>query len=347
MGGGARLAVAAVCLLLTATAAPGPASAAWGGFHRLVKGKVPEPVLTDGRRWAAYPVTGRRTRVVDDGSGTVYTVDTPSGCSLAAVGHGVLMWQCYEPRGAYPVLFDMRDRHLLPVAGIEAMFDDIDRQVREGSGPEQPAPPHDIWLQQVGQHWVGGLLYIDYGYHAETYRAFALNWRTGELRYDRPAKARAVPDFESPELGRPMCSPLRRVRDDTVEQRIFREYAYERPYGVRGGLTSLLLERCGRPTRVLARCGFQTGCTDTFQLGAGMVTWATHRRAFLYDLRRGLRLTFSQPGFRERGPEDTGNALRPQHTRRTVFVSVPIVGAPGPYIEVRWRLYSRRIPAAG
>jgi hypothetical protein len=344
--------VAAVCLLLTAAAAPGPASAARGGFHRLVRAKVPEPVLTDGRRWAAYPVPGRRTRVVDDGTGTSYNVDTPPGCGLAAVGRGVLMWQCYEPRGAYPVLFDMRDRRLLPVAGIEAMFDDIDRQVREGWGPEQPRPPHDIWLQHVGQHWVGGLLYIDFGYHAETYRAFALNWRTGELRYDRPAKARAVPDFESPELGRPLCSPLKRVLDDTVDQRIFREYAYERPYGVLGGLTStsLRLERCGRPGRVIARCGFHAGCAETFQLAARMVTWATLRRAFLYDLRRGHRVAFSQPAFRERGPEDLGSsALFPQHTRKTIFVSVPIEGSTpdGKYLQTRWRIYSRRIPAAG
>jgi hypothetical protein len=342
MGGvGARLAAAAICLLIAGAASPAVAAPVQGGFHRIVPVKAPSPVLTDGRRWAAYVVPGDATHVIDDRTGASYTTSTPAGdCGLAAVGHGVLMWRCYEAHGERPLLFDMVRRQALEVSGVDALLAELDRRSRDGpNGPQEPAP-YSIGVDHVGQHWVGGTFFIDYGYHAETYGVFALNWRTGELRFDRPASAHMWPDWDRAQLGQALCSPLRRTLDDTYDQRIFKEYDYERPYGVRGELTTLVLEHCGHPSKVLARCGFQTGCTSTFQLGAGMVTWAARRRAFLFLIGRKRRITFSQRGFRERGAEDYGDDLLPQHTRKSVFVSVPIAGTDG---RVRWRIYSRRL----
>ena len=342
MGAGARLAAAAVCLLMAVAASPAAAAPAEGGFHRIVPMRTPDPVLTDGRRWAAYIVAGHGTHVVDDRTGAAYEVKTPPGCELAAVGHGILMWQCYTRRGAYPVLFDMQQRRRLAVAGIGAMFDDFDR--RADNGPGQEPAPYNIEIYHVGRHWVGGSYLIDYGYHSEVFGLLALNWRTGERRYDRPANAHVWPDFDSPGFGQRLCSPLKRVLDDSYDQRIFQEYDYERPYGVRGDFTRIVLERCRHPARVIARCRAFTGCADTFQLGSGMVTWATRRKAFLYDIRHDRRVVFSQRAFEERGPEDLGDAvLLPQHTRTSIFVSVPIEGTTpdGEYLQTRWRIYRR------
>jgi hypothetical protein len=135
-----------------------------------------------------------------------------------------------------------------------------------------------------------------------------------------------------------MCSPLARTLDDTYDG-LFLPYDYERPFGVRAYLTKLFLERCGHATTVLARCGFQTGCATTFQLGARMVTWATGRKAFLYEIARKRRATFSQPGFHHRGGEAyLGYELLPRHTAQSVFVSVPVFGQ-----ELRWRIFRRGI----
>src|SRR3954470_8614789 len=102
MGVGARMAATVVCLLAAVAVSPAAAAPAKGGFHRLVRATSQDPVLTDGRRWAAYVVDGQGTRVLDSGTGTSGTVDTPEGCDLGAVGHGILMWECHESRGAYP-----------------------------------------------------------------------------------------------------------------------------------------------------------------------------------------------------------------------------------------------------
>jgi hypothetical protein len=330
MGAGARLAATAICLLIAGAASPAPATAARGGFKRLVRTRTSDPVLTDGRRWAAYAAPGHVTHVLDD-RGPAYEVKTPAGCGLAGVGHGILMWQCREARGHYPVLFDLVHRRRLPAAGIDGLFADFD--ARTFNGPHQTPSRYDIDFVNVGREWVGGPYAIETSHG--TFGVFALNWRTGERRYDRPRSASVWPNFDSPGFGQPLCSSLSRVIDQGYDQRIFLDFGYEGGYGVtiNGSLSKLLLERCGRQPMVLDRCPHQD--CDFWQLGAGIVTWQRGRWAFLYDIARRRRRVFSQRAFRA--------GVWPQHTRRSIFASVPIEVATRYSLVTRYRLYGRRL----
>jgi hypothetical protein len=327
MGGGARLAAVATCLLIAGAAPPARAAPAEGGFQRMASGRTSDPLVTDGTRWVAYRAGGL-THVIDDRTGVTYAVRTPPRCALADVGHGVLAWECPEARGAYPVLFDMVHRRRLAVAGIDGLFDDIEQ--RADNGPGETPDDYEISFYDVGRQWIGGdfLIYTSHG----TFGSFALNWHTGERRFNRPRRASVAPNFDSPALGQPLCSPLARSIDDDFPQRTYQPFDREGPYGLTftTSYSKLLLERCAHRARVLASCSAQSACLFP-QLGAGAVTWGTGPKALLYDVKRHRRYVFSQPGFNVARDE----GVWPQHTRRSIFVSVP--GGS------RWRLYRRRL----
>jgi hypothetical protein len=341
-GTGAKVAVA---VAIACAFAPGAAAAAWSaaeshGFKRLEAGDLKVPVITDGVRYAAYQRRQRgKTRILDTKRGTSYDARTPNrSCELTAVAAGLLLWRCEEARGSYPVLLDIKARRRLTVRGVDALFADVRRRAA-GS-------PYNIELYEVGRHWIGGSLGFFYGYHSDEYGTFYLNWRTGDRRYDQPDNPKQIANVDRPNLIQALCAPLHRVRDLSYDQPIYEPYAYAPPFGVRGGgLTRLFLERCGHSPRLLARCRAFNGCNDSFQLGAGLVSWTDYRTAYLYDIARRRRERFSTRAFRANGPESGDSVLDVSHTRNTIFVSVPIAGTTpdGMYIQVRWRLYARRL----
>ena len=107
---------------------------AWGraaaehGFRRLTRGTTPEPVLTDGLRWAAYRASARSTRVIDDRTRASYTAPTPPKCS---------------------------------VAGFDALESDFDAQT--AGSPTEEQGSYTLTFTNVGREWLGGMYDISRG----------------------------------------------------------------------------------------------------------------------------------------------------------------------------------------
>lgn len=165
----------------------------------------------------------------------------------------------------------------------------------------------------IGARW---MVLNHVGYHANV--ALFQDWRSGALRRQMPADF--YPDLDSPRLARRLCHPLRRGRLVNASGRL--AYQYERPYALREDRAGLLLDRCGRRRpRVLAPGG------TAGQLGAGVVTWTTHRsgrarhpeqttlHAFILGSGRHLTWRFSFPPARKLVSVDI------QHTGRAVYVN--------------------------
>jgi hypothetical protein len=329
-------------VLLAIACAITPAAAARGShaFKRLEPGDLRVPTVTDGSRYAAYQRRGGKTRVIDTRFGVAYDARPPTrSCELTALHSGVLLWQCYHGQGPnLPVLLDVKSRKRLAVRGVDGFVADVEDRA-DGA-------PYNIESYEVGRQWVGGSLGFFYGYHDEVYGTFYLNWHTGERRYDEPNDPKKIANPDRPGLVQELCAPLHRVRDFAYDDPIYEPFAYAPPYGARGrGLTRLLLERCGHSPRQIDRCEAFNGCNDSFQLGAGLVTWTDYRTAYVYDIERRRRQRFSMRAFRAAGPEESGDSvLSVSHTRNTIFVSVPILGSDRHgNIEARWRLYSRHL----
>jgi hypothetical protein len=168
-------------------------------------------------------------------------------------------------------------------------------------------------VSAIGARW---MLLNHVGYHINA--VFFEDWRSGRVRTQLPADS--YPDLDSSHLARRLCRPLH--LGQLVNDSGHLAYQYERPYALRQDPAGLLLDRCGRrKPRVLAPGG------TSGQLGAGIVTWATHRsgraqrpeRTTLHALilRSGRHLTwrFAFPPSRARMGVDI------QHTSRAVYVT--------------------------
>jgi hypothetical protein len=179
--------------------------------------------------------------------------------------------------------------------------------------PAAVGPGSFTTVPAIGARW---MVLNHVGYHLDA--VFFEDWRSGRVRTQLPADS--YPDLDSPRLARRLCRPLR--RGQLVNDFGQPAYQYERPYALREGRSGLLLDRCGRTTpRVLASGG------TSGQLGAGIVTWTTHRsggahgpeRTTLHALilKSGRHLTwrFAFP------PERARVSVAIEHTSRAVYVN--------------------------
>jgi hypothetical protein len=179
--------------------------------------------------------------------------------------------------------------------------------------PADAEPGSFTTVPAIGARW---MVLQRVAYHNDA--VFFEDWRTGQVRTQLPADS--YPDLDSPRLARRLCRPLR--RGQLVNSYLHPAYQYERPYALREDRTGLLLDRCGRTRpRVLASGG------TSGQLGAGIVTWTTHRsggahgpeRTTLHALilKSGRHLTwrFAFP------PDRARVSVYIEHTSRAVYVN--------------------------
>ncbi len=239
-------------------------------------------VETDGVRYAAYESDTQTTRVIDTQSRTSFDVGTPPGCAntnagaygLVSVGGGQLLWKCSDFTA---MLLDLETRSLhapAPIAG--------------------PSFLGYFEAARVGAYWVE-LWHEDS--IARRSLSYAANWRTGAMVWVPGSKTRAV-DLDSPDLTVRMCDPLRRsilesgLGGETPRQ--YDRYDYEPPYGMRMRDSNLVLERCGKRRKVLARGGL-----FDFQLAGGVATWTAGKFFNAYVPSTGARTSLRPTG---RGP---------------------------------------------
>src|ERR1700712_1789187 len=90
------------------------------------------PMVSDSVRYAAVPLGSGRVRVFDDRRGTSFDLEQPTGCAgdgqwpsgdVAAIGGGVLVWNCEGPNYGWdrPRLVSLRTR--TPVAAATGVLD--------------------------------------------------------------------------------------------------------------------------------------------------------------------------------------------------------------------------------
>jgi hypothetical protein len=192
---------------------------------------------------------------------------------------------------------------------------DLVRNTTQVLAPIPPDVESDSFttIPAIGARW---MLLNHVGYHINV--VFFEDWRSGRVRTQLPADT--YPDLDSPRLARRLCRPLRLGR--LVNAFGKRAYQYERPYALREEPAGLLLDRCGQRKPTVLASGGTSG-----QLGAGIVTWATHRsggahgseRTTLHALilKSGRHLTwrFAFP------PKRARVSVEIQHTSRAVYVS--------------------------
>lgn len=256
-----RIVLAFALAFALALCSPGVAGAA----------ELAGPVVSDGKRWAAWPTQAGRVTVYDDRDQRRRDLRVPE-CPLTAVGAGMVVVACPSTNTAFPdaVLVDIRTGAVTN-AGNPGTFGGVMEYGR---------------YTAVGTH---GLRVDVEGYH---YRAvYGFNWRTG-ARY-RLEDRRHILDLDVPKLSRPLCAPLSRTPTPEFEWDMAGPYLpmlYERPWAVedvaRPDSTTLVrLWRCGsRSPRILARCS----CSDV-SLGRGLVTWQDGFRVRAYEPATGRR----------------------------------------------------------
>jgi hypothetical protein len=201
-------------------------------------------------------------------------------------------------------------------------------------------------LTGAGRHWISGDGATSHGGSATF-----LNWRTGRVAadvssiYEPGNTARAVPDLNTADLWRPMCSPLRRrsaydpkTGNTTDGGGVWRRYQYRPPLGLTTSRTGrILLQRCGRQrVATLSRC--RKGCGFA-QLGGGIVTWWEGHRAYFYRARSRCRRSWDIPA-------PVSHLAAVAHTSGRVFVSTidPVSYGrlqPRPF----WRVHTAPIPS--
>jgi hypothetical protein len=174
----------------------------------------------------------------------------------------------------------------------------------------------------VGASWVQ-FITSDRNIMSNTY----VNWRTGATAgdYASGSTARTAPSLNDAPLWRPLCAPLRRVRNPNTDDPDtggppFDALAYVRPYalGWANGQKPdgrLRLYRCGRRhSQVIARCPSR-GCLEQ-QLGGSAVSWLDldRRRAYAYVIRTRRRLSWPVP-------DPAATETRVFHTANRLFAT--------------------------
>jgi len=230
------------------------------------------PVVSDGKRWAAWKPSPDRAVVYDDRTRTRRRVSVPD-CPLAGVTAGTLLLRCPEMQNPpEPLLVDVATGTVTNVGGPDLVSDALGGLTFSGVGSR-------------------GLLVDNQGYHYR--QVYAFDWRT-RRRQDLDDPSRVV-DLNRPELTRPLCDGLERTADPGADD----PYENGPPYlpmiyrgrraleYVRGRIR---LWRCGvRRPRVITTCA----CHD-FELARGLVTWADTRARAL-DLASGKRRAWKLP----------------------------------------------------
>ncbi len=225
-------------------------------------------VVSDGKRWAAWP-TGPGEVAVYDGLAAEdpRTVAVPD-CPLAAVGGARVAVTCWP--------------------GLATIVDIATGARTEVDVRSSPAFEGSSWVG-VGRR---GLLALVRGFtgHSELHTGFDLEIGVREL--DDPRRAL---DLDRPGLSRPLCAPLRRTATPWTDRDLprtdpYAEMLYARPWAVEalpGG--TVRAWRCGeRRPRVLAK-----RCACSAQLGNGLVAWRGRDGVRAVDLATGRRRSWS------------------------------------------------------
>ena len=280
------LLVAVLCVLLPTTA---------DAFTP--EGVTAERIASDGNRYMAYTQPDGTTRVIDGREGRTFDVATPSNCDdVHAIGGGQLAWNCTRGSDHWhgaAMLLDLRTLTVHEPAGLDGL---------EYQESATNFPVEAVW-HDVGSHWLLGTE-TSIAHSAMQVWSVALNWRTGEIRRDKPEGTKVFPDPDRSGLTRKLCDPLRRQARKTrpleAETPPFLDFQFTRPFGVaqvarrqsNGSTTySGVLMRCGSRRRI------ELGpySRDTTQLGGGRVTWIRGRFAYARVLRSGAQRRWRLP----------------------------------------------------
>jgi hypothetical protein len=270
-------------------------------------GPVDSQVFADGVRYAAW-LSPAGTTVQDTLSGTSRTLSVADKCAqpfLYGIGGGFVLWGCDGP---FP-------DHLHAIVGdvrTGATFDVPDNRPLGGYGS-------GLWA--VGASWVQ-FITSERTVMWDTY----VNWRTGETAGDSASgsTARTAPSLNDAGLWRPLCAPLRRVRNPNTDPDTsgppFDALTYRRPYALGWANRQqpdgrLRLYRCGRRrSQVIARCPSR-GCLEQ-QLGGGAVSWLDLDRRLAYAFEISARTRRRWPI-----PDPGATETRVFHTANRLFVS--------------------------
>lgn len=313
---------------LVALALAGPAAAA--GLRPV--GKTVDAVVSDGARWVAFSPDYDTTRVIDTRTNRSFDVATPDGCSaldpnstdlgasgVLAIGGGQLVWGCEpdDPVGQEPLrMLNLHTRRVHKPAGLDAML--------AGEGSPHSAGSWSLRWRVVGTHWIVGRDRRSASEQSEE-RTIAYNWRSGRVRHNWPASARAVPDPDLPALRRRICRPMRRTRSPFVLGETlppFVDFQYDQPFG----LEQVVRIAHGTETDTLAlgRCGSSRRrplgqyLRDSEQLGGGRVSWYYNAYVRLFDARSGRT---------RRWPFRVNESLSLAHTRTMLYAARKRLGA--------------------
>ena len=219
--------------------------------------------------------------VVDSTAGRVVWQPDAGSIRLLDVGAGSPARPIGLPAGCQPSPRGLRgDRLLLDCTTGNMLLD-----LRGGAGGPVPgweaarAGGWQSWVVAIGRVWGEGALLARICCDATVYFELA------GTRIDRSeGAADELPDLDSPQLWRRMCSPLTRTRATAIEeQHTFLPYSYSPPLGLdyrAFPYRPLRVDRCGRerPLR-LSRC--PSACVAV-HVGAGSVAWREPGRIRLY-----------------------------------------------------------------
>lgn len=220
-------------------------------------------VQTDGVRYWAVTTLSGATRVTDERKHASFTVQTPAGYALTAVGGGRVLWSCWScgegshgQSASRPLVMTIATREFASPPNFDQF---VETQLGEWDS---------LFFTRVGANWLAGEIR---GYHDE--RLVYMNWRTGQTL--DPFGARATEDLNAVGLRRPLCKPLRRklvpagvdgeFPDRYLPAVVERRYTLLSFFDVKSNSERVELGRCGSRHRIPLSFG-------EVQLGAGIVT---------------------------------------------------------------------------
>ncbi len=252
--------------------------------RRHLLGRVTQPVVTDGSRYALMQVTAGSMAVLGGRPAKHHAVTLPPGfaCTPASGHRGRFLVNCMD------TATDRTYPHVLSAGHAE---------LEQIPGAGQSWDPRADFFSVVGTQWLQGVNVADHPISEY------LDWHTGKRRLGELQEDPQTPrDLDTRNL-RALGPPT----NDTV-------FAADGHYWITQGPSvrmALELHRTGARIHRVDRC--DSACTAV-SIGGGWVTWATAYEGHAYALRGGRRLTweFGTPN------------VRVQHTSSAIFFSVPV-----------------------